>query len=194
MVRRFFLWIFMIALCFISTTQADDVTLPTRQDIIYLEGVEETVTTTYLKSSRGYSIWIDANYLVLQPEDEGNNMDVFLRPGMNDIRYQVSICYNNQLGYTFEQAVHDVQQSMTENYGFAEAFDMEGTFTNLPAVGIYANDDDTTILQYVVDAGEGEFYIVIMFPQEAAEGFGSRVIQMLKSFKVLPWDDTDTIE
>lgn len=182
--RKLMLSMLVLLMFLAPMVHAQEAVLQTREEIIQLEGMDETVTTTYIESSRGYSIWIDTNILALQPEDEGNNIDVYLRPGMDDMRYEVCIYYNSQLGYTFEQAIRDVQQSMSENFGFAEEFDAEGTFTNLSAVGIYAMDGDTTILQYVVDAGEGEYYVVIKFPQEAAEGFASRVIWMLRSFEI----------
>lgn len=172
---------------------AEETVLQTRQEVIYLEGVEETVTTTYVESARGYSMWIDTEMLALQPEGEGNDMDVFMRPDTDDMRYQLVVYYSSQLGYTFEQAAQDVLQTMTDNYGSAEAFEIEDTFENVLAYGFYALDEDITILQYVVDAGAGVYYIAIMFPQEASEGFGSRVIQMLNSFEILFWNEEESV-
>lgn len=148
--------------------------------------MEETITTTYFESTRDYSIWIDTELLTLQPEDEGIGMDIFVKPNVDDRRYEVCVYFGGWLDYTFEQAVDAVQENMILNYGFAEAFDVEGTFTDLSACGLYATVDDITILEYIVDMGNGAYYIHIQFPNEAAEGFGSRVIQMLASFEVFP--------
>lgn len=186
--KRPMLSLLVLLLLLTPMVYAQEIAPQTRQEVIQLEGMDETVTTTYIESPRGYSMWIDTDILSLQPESEGNNMDVFLRPDIDDMSYEVSICYNSQLDYTFEQAIRDVLRTMTENYGFAEEFEADGTFTNLPAVGIYAMEGDTTILQYIVDASDGEYYVVVKFPNEAAEGFASRVIWMLRSFEVLPRD------
>lgn len=189
------LLIFVTGLMALASLSYAESPIPvTREESIYLEGVEETITTTRFESQRGYSLWIDTDYLTLQPEGEGNDIDEFLRPDTEDRRYLVAINYDGVLGYTFEEAAESALQVLTDNHAGAEEFDIEGTFTGLTARGFCATDGDMTFLKYVVDAGEGAFYIYITFPREAAEGFGSRAIQMLKSFEILARDDADMIE
>lgn len=157
----------------------------TRTETISLEGTEETIITTYVETYRGYSLWIDTNYLALVPEIEGLGMDLFRRPDSEDNRYEVAIYYAGWLGYTFEEDAEITLQNMQDNYAGAEKFDTEGTFTGLPARGFHATDGDMSYLHYVIDAGEGAFHIDISFPSEAAEGFAARVIRMLGSFEVI---------
>ena len=183
--NRMVLFVVLAMVLFIPLSQAAEEMPETRQEVITLEGVDETITTTYFESSRGYSMWIDTSFLSLQPEGEGNDVDVFLRPDLNR-GYEVDINYAGWLGYTFEEAVESARQVLIDNYGVADAFDIEGTFIDLPACGFHAADGDASILQFIVDQGEGAYFIRVLFPQEAAEGFGSRVMQMLNSFEVLP--------
>lgn len=156
----------------------------TRQERILLEGNEEMITTTRFESYRGYALWIDMDYLTLIPEVEGLGMDLFRRPDMEDYRYEVAIYYSGWLGYTFEEDAETTLQIMRDNYANAEAFDIEGTFGDLPASGFCATEGDMVYLHYLVDVGEGAYNIAVSFPQEAGEGFGARVIQMLGSFEV----------
>ncbi len=156
----------------------------TREEIIQLEGADETIITTRFESTRGYAMWLDMQYLELLPESEGNDIDEFRYMAADDDRYSVSINYSGQWEYTFAMACDDVKQVLIDNHGSAEEIDAEGVFTGFDARGFAAKNGDITILEYVVDAGEGSFYIYITFPHEAAEGFGSRMIWMLRSFEL----------
>lgn len=173
----------------VSLSCAEAPLLQTRTESIFLEGVEETITTTRIETYRGYSWWIDTDYLTLIPEVEGLGMDLFRRPDTEDNRYEVAIYYGGWLGYTFEEDAEITLQNMLDNYANAEEFDIDRTFADLPARGFCATEGDMTFLHYVVDVGEGAYHIGISFPQEAAEGFGSRVIQMLRSFEVFAIPD-----
>lgn len=175
------IWIVMASL-----SCADGLALQTRTETIFLEGTEETIITTLVESFRGYSLWIDTNYLTLVPEIEGLGMDLFRRPDIEDIRYEIAIYYGGWLDYSFDEDANITLQTMLDNYAIAEEFDVGDTFTGIVARGFYAMDGDMTYLHYVVQREEGAFHINISFPQEASEGFGSRAIQMLKSFVVIP--------
>lgn len=167
-----------------SWALAEAPALQTRTESIFLEGTEETITTTRVESYRGYSWWIDTSCLALIPEVEGLGMDLFRRPDIEDSRCEVAVYYAGWLGYTLGDDVESTLQTMKDNYASVEALDVGDTFTDLAARGFRATDGDMRYLHYIVDAGEGAFHIDVSFPLEAAEGFGARVIQMLRSFEV----------
>ncbi len=163
----------------------------TREETISIEGMDEAITTTYFESPRGYAFWIDPNHLTLVPEDEGNDIDEFVPPGAApNSGYSLAINYSSALDYTFDLAAEDTEQMLIENYGSVQPLELSSDlFSGLPAKGWFTMDtveteNDTIICEYIVQAGEGVFYVSLTYPQVATEGFGSRVEKMLKSFEV----------
>jgi hypothetical protein len=59
---------------------AEDFTPDTRQEVIRLEGTDETIITTHIRSDLGYSMWIDTNYLAPQSREEGSDLDLYVSP------------------------------------------------------------------------------------------------------------------
>ncbi|MCL1963809.1 MAG: hypothetical protein FWF69_01960 [Firmicutes bacterium] len=165
---------------------ADETAPQTREEIILIEGMEETITTTYYHSDRGYSIWLDTGILEVQPEVEGIGFDILRLPGADGLAgYEVDILYAPfGLGRSFEDAAKDLRQSLLERYGNAEQFETDEIFTDLHAYGFFTEEENHYIVSYAVDQGEGAFYITICYPADAAEWFGVRVARMLGSFAV----------
>ncbi len=166
--------------------QGEELPPQTRQEVIMLEGMEETITTTYTESLKGYAFWMDTNYLQKLPETEGAGMDDYASPtSTEDFRCEMSVYSMGLFDYSFEDAVDDTEQVLLDSYGNAEVFDATETFTNLNAVMVQATSEGRIITQYVVDAGNDAFTIALTYPMEAEEGFAQRVRWMLKSFVVL---------
>lgn len=184
--RKWVASVLMLFILFISQTiHAGDAMPQTRQEIIQLEGMDEVVATTYIESAKGYSIWIDMDYLVPQPEDEGAAMDVYGSPQSDpQFKCELVIYQSGIYDYSFEQAVEDTRQMLMENYGNADMLENVDIFTNLHASGFYSIASGNTILYYLVETETEVFHIVITCPHEAVEGFASRVIWMLKSFEI----------
>jgi len=117
----------MLALFILLIPQAihaGDVAAQTRQEVIRLEGMDETITTTYVESEKGYSMWIDTDYLVLQPEIEGLGMDVYASPYSSaPFRCELVIYQSGLYDYSFDQAIEDTRQMLVENYGNADALE-----------------------------------------------------------------------
>ncbi len=157
----------------------------TRQETIRIEGMDETITTTYIQSAKGYSLWIDTDVLVLQPEEEGLGMDVYAPPDIvPEVPREMVIYQGGLYDHSFEQATQDTRQVLLDNYGNAETIENADLFDGLNAAGLSATDGDNTILEYLVESDDEVFHIVITCPNEAVEGFGARVLWMLKSFEV----------
>lgn len=163
----------------------------TRKEKVILEGMEEEIETRYFSSERGYSFWYDPEVITRQPESEGVDMDRF-RPTSPDAieGIEMTIHYYSLLGYTFEQAKKDVENTLQDNYGeFGTA--VAAISEAYPYEVYYAHDGDSTILRYVIDnAGEGAFNITVKYPTEAAEGYGSRIEQMIESFQIMTLEDS----
>ena len=175
------LFVLLIPLCL----HAGDATPQTRQEIIQIEGMEETVTTTYTQGTKGYAMWIDTDYLVLQPEDEGSDIDVYVSPHViPGFVCELLITRWSAWGYSFEQAIEDTRQNLMENYGNANTLENVDLFNGLRAGGFYSIDRKYTLITYLAEAeAEVFYYFTIRCPHEAAEGFASRVIWMLRSFE-----------
>ena len=183
--NRFALILVLSILLIPQAIDAGDTVPQTRQEVIQLEGMDETITTTYVESEKGYSMWIDTDCLVLQPEIEGLGMDVYASPYSNaEFRCELVIYQGGLYDYSFEQAIEDTRQTLLENYANADALENVGIFANLNASGFYAITDDSTILYYLVETETEVFHLVITCPHEAVEGFASRVIWMLRSFEI----------
>lgn len=155
-----------------------------REETIQLEGMDETITTTYFESPLGYSLWLDLAFLTPMPKTEDSAVDEFGRINLDDPRYGMSVSYADAPEYSFSSACESAKQAMIERYGSVKERDTEGLFTGQASSGFYAMDGGMHTVQYVVDGGNGAFYIQVTYPPEAAEGFGSRVTQMLKSFDI----------
>lgn len=156
----------------------------TRQEVIQLEGMEETITTTYVESPKGYSLWIDTAYLVPQPEDEGVGMDVYASPNSTpEFTCELLVYQSGLYDYSFEQAIEDTRQVLMDNYGNADELENVELFANLRGSGLCATADDNTVIYYLAGTETEVFHLVIHCPNEALEGFASRVIWMLKSFE-----------
>ena len=179
------LLLMLIVLLIPQIMHAGDVVPQTRQEVIQLEGMDETITTTYVISDKGYSMWIDTEYLVQQPEYEGGGIDLYASPYAGvDFRCELVIYQSGLYEYSFDQAMEDTRQILVENYGNADSFENVDIFTITPAGGFYTIADDSTIIYYLVGTDTEVFHLVITCPHEAVEGFASCVIWMLKSFEI----------
>ncbi|MCL2867226.1 MAG: hypothetical protein FWF47_05645 [Clostridia bacterium] len=158
----------------------------TRQERILIEGMEETITTTLVKSGKGYSMWIDTEYLVLQPEIEGLGMDIYVSPYNNTgFHCELAVYESGLYDYSLEQAVEDTRQVLQENYGNEDIIENVNFFEGLRAAGLSATDGDNVILYFLMESDSVLFHTVITCPREAEEGFASRVLWMLRSFEVM---------
>ena len=158
----------------------------TREERVSLEGMEETITTTYVESTKGYSLWIDTEYLIPQPEVEGLGMDIYVSPCNNaDFHCELVVYESGLYDYSLEQAIKDTRQMLLDNYGNAGMIENADSFGSLRGAGLSAADGDHMILYFLLESESLLYHAVVTCPQEAAEGFVSRVLWMLRSFEVI---------
>jgi hypothetical protein len=205
--RKLFLVILAICLLTVNVAMGEATVAPqTREEVIALEGVEETVTTTYIESQRGYSIWIDTNVLAQVPEIEGAGMDDYAPPQSIEVTGDpngttgnlLSIYATSMNDYSFEQAVEDTRKMLMDSHGNVEDSPALGIFSevnlpaNLDAFGLMSTKEDSTIIYYLVPSGDQLFSLSLEYVNEDAEAFVPRVMEMLKSFRVLGQDGLST--
>ena len=190
--RKTLLPILLVIVLLIPTIAYTEGAFPqTREERILLEGMEETVTTTYVESTKGYSLWIDTEYLIPQPEVEGLGMDIYVSPYNNaDFHCELAIYESGLYDYSLEQAIKDTRQMLLDNYGNADIIENVDFFDDLraaglSAVGLSATAENNMIQYYLFESGNWLYHAVITCPQEAEEGFASRVLWMLRSFEVI---------
>lgn len=194
MLKKFMLFVLSLALLVAPVSLAETTTseAETREETIMLEGMEEKITTVKFDSSRGYTLWYDPETILPLTPSEGNNMDDFTLPGSNLNSYALSIHYGSWIGYSFDEAKQAAEMTFADNHDSFEIFDAPNIFTNYPNQAYAAQKDGQSFIQYVVDEGEGSFYLYLTYPTEAAEGFGDRVRHMLKSFEITKTEETES--
>jgi len=156
---------------------------PTRRETVRIEGVEEEIETVYFESSRGYSIWIDPNYLALQDAVQGDDVDHFAAQG--DLEMGMEIYFAGGLDESLQKIADDVMDLLLDNYGQVEELDASGVFPNFAALGFFSPHDGICVEYYLVEVAGSAFHIVMTYPEEAAEGFAARVRAMLSSFEMI---------
>ncbi len=147
-------------------------------DSVILEGGEEKVDYIGLKSSIGYTI---------QYDDESLNL---VRSGDKDI-YMSNIDEIKDKVY-FEIYHVDTAYSDLKS-GEIEEFEINGndTFVTTLIDGKEYNENsnynwDSDILEtWHIDAGKGTYIIEVHYFMEATEGWGTRISNMIQSFKIV---------
>lgn len=174
----------MLAACFAFSAAAESAPV-TKESVITLEGMQETLTLTLYEGPRGYRLWYDANMFALATPDEGSDIDAFVPQNPDAVSgVGLYINYSARLDYTLQMAREDVRKSLEENgYTVTEA-DAKLLFPNNEAYGFHAVKDMSAVDKYVVAAQTGEFYITLEYPLEAAEGFGARLLSMAATFEL----------
>lgn len=160
----------------------------TKEGTIYLEGIKETVTLTLFESELGYRLWYDAALLAPAPEDEGG--DTFV-PASPDAVQGVSlgVRYSSRQDYTLDNAGPDTVKSLTESGYAVTAIDTSELFPACRSLGFHAAKGESILDTYILEAGEGQYYITASYPLAAAEGFGGRLHHTVKTFEILYQQD-----
>ena len=165
---------------------SEDAIPQTREEHISIEGMEEAITTTFVESGKGYSLWIDTECLILQPEIEGLGIDIYVSPYNNaDFHCELAIYESGLYDYSLEQAIEDTRQVLLDNYGNAGIIENVDFFGGLRASGLNAVAGDNLTMYFLVESESLLYHAVITCPREAEEGFASRVLWMLRSFEVV---------
>ena len=157
----------------------------TRTVISMIEGMEETVTLTRLDTGRGYEVWYDAQYFVLMPEDEGGGMDVLV-PASEDAELGIAFSVVAS-GMTGPENVDLHAQAIADTLadsGYEGVTPVDGiVLENAELVAGYHGVQEGRVVQVnLVKAGEEYFTVTLEYPQEVAEGYGSRMTAMLQTF------------
>lgn len=171
----------LIALCVASGCAALAETAVTRQEAITLEGIAEEITLTLYESRRGYSLWYDASVFLVTPEGQGSGMDTF-RPSHANAAGVVEMTVQVLDGTDFAAAQRETEHSLQQNGYAVTAADTNGKFTAQASAGFYGEMAGQVIESYLVQGGQGIYCITLLYPTEAAEGYGARLQAMLGTF------------
>ena len=174
-----------LALCIALGGMAEAVP-DTRVGTIELEGMQEAVNEALFESPKGYTLWIDTERFAYIEPDEGNDIDTFEPIDLNALDgVGLYINYSSQLDYTLDMARDDVKKTLMDNGYEGIEIDAKLLFPNYEAYGFHAVKDGMVVEKYIVAAKDGEFYLSLEYPQEAAEGFGARLWHMASTFTLV---------
>jgi len=205
MLKRTILFTLALLLAIGSVGFAQETAEPiTRVETIYLEGMPEEIVTTYFESEFGYAFWYDAECMkpLLRPwgefesplheridyerVDESFTLDIFVPANPNVISPIYLEIYTGLVYYSMEDRVRDTLFIMELKLDHAEEGEIGDLFANYDARVIWAQDGELSIYKYIVAEYDELFTLLtLVYPQEVAEGYGSRIHQMLKSFEIL---------
>ena len=150
----------------------------TRERVIMIEGCEETIVETLYESALGYQIWYPADLLQAYMQD---GSDYFDSP---DGSVGVAIVASNMSPeYVDEDMEALIELSVAnggEVLGEVEHWETE-LGVNVKHVDIIY--DSTYNSAYTLYGTDWVFDVSCHYPQEAAEGFGTRIEQMLSTFE-----------
>lgn len=184
LLKRCITWVLCGLLLLTGAALAED-TPQTRKTIIFLEGMEETITETRLDTGRGYAIWYDAEMFALMPEDEGGGMDTLL-PAHDTASQAIAFSVVPSGAMTEEYAAETAEaipESLADN-GFTVApIDVATLAQPYLVSGYQGTKEDAVIEVYFINAEDEYYTITLEYPQEAAEGYGARMQGMLLTFE-----------
>lgn len=118
---------------------------------------------------------------------KGGGADIFVPVNPDALSpISLTITFDNSDEFsTLEGAIQKTLVMMTENYVNVDEGDTGDLFADFDAHVIWAQDGDLSICRYLVSGNYGVFQFILIYPLEAAEGYGSRILWMLKSFEII---------
>lgn len=158
----------------------------TKESIIYLEGMPETVTLTLFESEQGYRLWYDANTFIYAPAGEEEYEDVFRPANPNAVEgVYLSVRYEYKEDYTLEDAGRDMEKSLQDSGYQVAPVDTSEMFPACRSFGFHSVNADSAKDTYIIEAEEGQYYITAAYPLIAEEGFGGRLRQTVATFEIM---------
>lgn len=150
---------------------------PQRERIIYVEGLEETITEACYTGKFGYSIWVDESMLQLAMTEvecdmylESAAADVsvlvdFVDASWEEVRPQLALLTDAHPPYSL---------GAESQYFIGE--ELEYFTRTAQAKGVCTR-------YYLVRMPQGMLKIVAQYPEEAAEGYGVRIDEMISTIE-----------
>lgn len=160
-----------------------------RQLAIELEGMTEFVTVTEYREEGSFSAWYDAAFFRPVPAENGVKFELIHNKLSGVVSFSILDISepDRAQGSDLDEYINEYER---QGY-IIEALDGEGMFPLLSheegTVQAFKASKGTALARvYLISAPRGEYLCTLLYPQEAAEGWGARMHQMLSTLEYLP--------
>lgn len=160
-----------------------------RQLAIELEGMTEYMTVTEYREEGSFSAWYDAAFFKPVPVENGVKFELIHNKLSGEVSFSIlDISESDRAqGTELDEYINEY-----ERQGFIiEALDGTGMFPLMsheegPVQAFKARKGTELARVYLISAPRGTYLCTLMYPLEAAEGWGARMHQMLSTLEFLP--------
>ncbi len=160
-----------------------------REESIIREGIPETFQTTLFRWEGILSLWYDAQSFVPAVTPHGVRFDLIANALSGPV--SLSIEDMQKSGGDADVALTDTRQDYEQNGWVCDDLDTDGIlpnfhFADTPVQGFVAQRDGQIAQVYLSSVASGYYLCTLRFPQEAAEGWSTRMTHMLNTLEPLP--------
>ena len=141
--------------------------------IYFAEGVEYKVPGRRHHSDRGYSMTYDPAIMTFSKNDQYDIYSVKPYDGLPAVKIQITVENRSAEAVAEELKIIGSEQS--------ESVQLDGCEAKVFQYSEGTEQDDVVKTYYVVQAGDTVYRVEICYFNEAAEGYGSRMIQMVNT-------------
>ena len=170
-----------IILLLILLLAVSPVLAETRESVIYLEGEPEPITETLYESPLGFSFWYDADALTVDESNSESGGSLMVYPTETDLPIYMELLLPDAMGETAWEFLDENEEDGIE---YEQDYNEYGT----ELLGFQRCNDEAGIIQgfYAAASGENQVGALITCEEEAWEGWGRRLLQVLKTLSFGP--------
>ncbi len=167
-----------------------------REESIMREGIPETFQATLFRWEGMVSLWYDAQSFVPAVTHNGVRFDLITNALSGPVSLSIEDIWKS--GGDTAAALTNTQQDYEQNGWVCNALDTEGIlpnfhFADAPVQGFVAQKDGQIAQVYLCSVASGRYLCTLRFPQEATEGWSTRMTQMLNTLAPLPGESSASI-
>lgn len=151
-------------------------------EAIYLEGIEEEVDYTPVKSSLGYIIQYDKNQFELKREGQKDIYNIKTEGIDKDIYFTIEYLNEPYEKLKDDNKNNDIYESETNGYESFEVYYIDGDIRGSDYD--YTWDSNVETYRYI-NGIEGTYLITVHYFMEAAEGWGTRIYSMVDTINLI---------
>ena len=160
-----------------------------REETVMLEGMPEALTITLFRWEGILSLWYDAQSFVPAITSCGVRFDLIVNKLSEPVSLSIDDIWDPD--GSDESALSNAQDEYEREGWVCKELDTDGImpsfhFADEPVLGFIAQKDGQIVQVYITSVASGSYLCTMRFPQEAAEGWGTRMTHMLNTLEPMP--------